>query len=125
MSQLYRLFLLATVSLFSQNLVAQTIVKGKIIDASTKEPVAGASIHCADQGCICGCLTDASGAFEMKCTDCRTLSVSYIGYTTQRFAVSDNDYIVSLYPSSSQLQEIVLTANRGEGAKRWEAPVAI
>src|SRR4029079_17060555 len=26
---------------------------------------------------------------------------------------------------TSQLQEVVLTANRGEGAKRWEAPVAI
>jgi len=104
---------------------SQTIVKGKIIDAATKEPVIGASIHCTKEGCNCGCATNALGEFEMRCKDCQTLSVSYVGYAPQTFAVSDKLYLVALNASSSLLQTVVLTANRGEGGKRSEAPVAI
>ncbi|WP_121356873.1 TonB-dependent receptor [Flavisolibacter nicotianae] len=125
MSRFYKAVLLAVLFLAARATYAQTNVKGKIIDATTKEPVAGATIHCTDENCHCGCTTNASGEFEMRCTDCRTLAVSYIGYTPQQFAVSNKAYIVSLNPAASQLQEVVLTANRGEGAKRSEAPIAI
>jgi len=125
MSRFYRAVLLAGLFLAATAAHAQSIVKGKIIDATTKEPVAGATIHCTQAGCHCGCTTNALGEFEMKCTDCRELSVSYIGYAPQQFSVSDKDQLVSLSSTTSQLQEVVLTANRGEGAKRSEAPVAI
>jgi iron complex outermembrane recepter protein len=125
MSRLYKKTLLAVLLFASSGLYAQTIVKGKIIDANTKEPLSGASIHCTQEDCHCGCTTNELGEFEMKCTDCETLSVSYIGYLPQQFSVANKNYFVSLNPSSSQLQGVVLTANRGEGAKRSEAPVAI
>jgi iron complex outermembrane recepter protein len=125
MSCLYKKILLAIFLLASGGLYAQTIVKGKIIDAATKEPLAGASIHCTKEDCYCGCTTNQFGEFEMKCTDCETLAVTYVGYLSQQFSVAGSNYFVSLHPSASQLQGIVLTANRGEGAKRSEAPVAI
>lgn len=125
MSRFYKAVLLAVLFLAATATYAQTIVKGKIIDATTKEPVAGATIHCTENGCRCGCTTTASGEFEMHCTDCHTLAVSYVGYAPQQFSVSNKDYIVLLSPAASQLQAVVLTANRGEGAKRSEAPVAI
>lgn len=125
MSRFYKVFLLAVFFMAVKGLHAQTLVKGKIIDAATKEPVAGATIHCTKEGCNCGCTTNQAGEFVMKCTDCQTLSVTYVGYAPQEFAVSQKNYIVSLTPSASQLQEVVLTANRGEGAKRSEAPIAI
>lgn len=107
-------------------LQAQTVVRGKIIDLSTKEPVPGATIHCTTEGCKCGCIANAAGEFEIQCMDnCKTLSVSHIGYAAQVFAASDKNINVSLSPESSQLQAVVLSANRGEGAKRSAAPVAI
>jgi len=125
MSIFYKAILLTALLFAASGLHAQTFVKGKIIDATTKEPVAGANIHCNQEGCHCGCITNALGEFEMKCTDCRMLLVTYIGYTPQQFPVSDRSFIVSLNPAAYQLQEVVLTSNRGEGGKRSEAPIAI
>lgn len=125
MRPFYRFLFLAILFFAGTGTSAQTIVKGKIIDATTKEPIAGATVHCAKEGCNCGCITNFSGDFEMKCTDCQTLSVTSIGYTPQQFLVSGKEYIISLSALASQLQEVVLTANRGEGQKRSEAPIAI
>ncbi len=125
MSNLYKLCVLAMLLMAVQALHAQTIFKGKIIDATTKEAVQGATIHCTDEGCQCGCTTGASGEFQMKCTSCKSAVVSYIGYAPQTISLQQNAVIVSLSPSSSPLQEVVLSANRGEAVKRSEAPVAI
>ena len=126
MSHFYRVILLVIFAVVGLGSFAQTIVKGKIIDAATKEPVAGATIQCTKQGCNCGCTTNQSGKFEMKCKDdCETLAITFIGYTPQQFSVSNNNYTISLVPVISELQGVVLTANRGEGAKRSEAPIAI
>jgi iron complex outermembrane recepter protein len=125
MSKFYRIFLFFALLLAGFTAQAQTIVKGKIVDLSTREPVPGATIHCTEEGCKCGCVSNAAGEFEMKCMGCKTLSVSHIGYAVQTFAVSDKNITVSLSPASSQLQTVVLSANRGEGAKRSAAPVAI
>lgn len=125
MAKFYRIILFCALTMTGFGLRAQTIVKGKIIDQSTKEAVAGATIHCTKEGCKCGCIANALGEFEMKCLDCKTLAVSHIGYAAQVFEVSDKNIIVSLSPASSQLQAVVLSANRGEGAKRSAAPIAI
>ena len=125
MLHFYRSLLLALCFFAGLGLQAQTIVKGKIMDATTKEPIAGATIHCTMEGCHCGCTTNLFGEFEMKCTDCRTLSVTSVGYGPQQFLVSAKDYIISLNAVAAQLQEVVLTANRGEGQKRSDAPIAI
>ncbi|MGB8193160.1 MAG: TonB-dependent receptor [Chitinophagaceae bacterium] len=124
MSTLYKLFVLALL-LAGQQLVAQTTVKGKIIDAITKEPVHGASVHCTTAGCRCGCITNLSGDFEMKCTDCDTLAITSIGYNVLKVAVSTEPYLIVLTPAQSLLQEVVVSANRGEAVKRSQAPVAI
>ncbi|HTL10239.1 MAG TPA: TonB-dependent receptor [Chitinophagaceae bacterium] len=125
MLSFYRTLFLAILILPGFGSHAQKIIKGKVVDATTKEPIGGATIHCIKEGCNCGCTTNFSGEFEMKYTDCQALSVSSVGYTAQQFLVSDKDYVISLNSVASQLQEVVLTANRGEGQKRSEAPVAI
>jgi iron complex outermembrane recepter protein len=105
---------------------AQTTIKGKIIDAVTKEPIHGASIHCSDPGCTCGCTTSFSGEFIMNCQEnCSHFSVSFIGYTTQKIVVAEMAQIIALVPSSSMMNEVVISANRGESVKRSEAPIAI
>src|SRR4051812_20991828 len=125
MSTFYKLVSFAAFILASFTGNTQTIVKGRLIDAITKEPVYGASIHCTDPGCTCGCLTTATGEFEIVCKDCKTLSISSIGYVNQMIYVDKASSTILFAPSSSILNEVVVTASRGETVKRSQAPVAI
>ena len=125
MANFYRLVLLILCLSAGQGLYAQIVVKGKIIDSTTKEPIQGASIHCIDKDCHFGCTTNAAGEFEMKCNNCKTLSVSSVGYTAYQFSVTTDNTTIFLSPSSSILKEVVVSANRGEVVKRSEAPIAI
>ena len=124
MSNLYRLTALVACILLGVAACAQTTAKGRIIDALTKEPVQGASVHCTKAGCNCSCTTNASGEFEMLCKDCQKLSVTYIGYNPQEISVSNEVQTVLLTPSFSIMNEVVVSANR-DAVKRSEAPIAI
>jgi outer membrane receptor protein involved in Fe transport len=105
---------------------AQFSIKGKIIDATTKEPVYGASVRCTDADCRCGCTTDAFGEFVINCkADCKNVSVSFIGYTAQNISIRNITGTIALMPSSSLMSEVVVSANRGETVKRSQAPIAI
>jgi len=115
-------FLIIITAFISQ---AQTVLKGKIIDAQTKEPIYGVSVHCIDINCNYGCTTNALGEFEMSCKDCKKFSISYIGYKTQTIPVSEINQTILLAPVSSLMNEVVVTANRGEVVKRSQAPIAI
>jgi iron complex outermembrane recepter protein len=102
----------------------QTIVKGKIVDATTKEPLDGATIRCTDPACHRSCTANYAGYFEMPCDDCKKVSITHIGYASQTLAVAGGMQIISLNASQSALQAVVVTANR-DAVKRSEAPVAI
>lgn len=104
---------------------SQQVFKGKIIDASTKEPIAGASVHCS-AGCSCGCATNALGEFELKPKEncCVSFEVSSIGYQPVLIQAGQPMTIVNLQQDNSPMQAVVVTANR-EGVKRSLAPVAI
>ncbi|HJW15674.1 MAG TPA: carboxypeptidase-like regulatory domain-containing protein, partial [Flavisolibacter sp.] len=67
---------------------SQTTASGKIIDAITKEPIQGATIHCIDNSCMCGCTTNADGEFQMKCRDCHKFNVTSIGYKPMEILTS-------------------------------------
>src|SRR5687768_7607734 len=125
MLQLFRSLVIVILLLPPQYVTAQTAIKGKVIDAITKEPVQGASLHCTETGCHYGCTTNAFGEFEMACNGCSRLAVSSVGYQLQQVAVNDSRCMVSLMPAQSMLKEVVISASRGEGIKRSEAPVAI
>jgi len=120
-----RIKLLSFLLIFTAALsYGQTKVKGKIIDAITREPLDGANIRCTDPACHRSCTANYSGSFEIPCQDCKEIAVTHIGYAVQLFPVSGNLNIISLSPSQSALQEVVVTANR-DIVKRSEAPIAI
>lgn len=113
-------------ALTTQQLTAQTTIKGKLIDSFSKEPIEGASIHCTMKNCNGSCTTNSSGEFTIVCTnECSELSITSIGYSNRIIPVSNNNVIISLTPSPTLLQDIVVSANRGEAVKRSLAPVAI
>src|SRR5215212_7752794 len=81
---------------------AQITIKGKIIDAATKEPVYGASVRCTDEDCHCGCITNSSGEFEIHCkASCKNVSASFIGYSSQTITIAKLNENIALAPSSS------------------------
>jgi len=123
MQRLLQLLLFSIFLLLGQRSMAQTIT-GKIIDSTTQQPIAGATIVCGDKGCSCGCTTNALGEFHLNCTNCSSHIVTSIGYTPFQISARFQS-IIALVPKESLLQEVVLTANRGEAVKRSEAPIAI
>ena len=102
----------------------QTHPKGRIIDASTQEPLAGATVRCLDHGCNKTCLTNASGFFEMHCSECKKMQITHVGYVSVSLPPSSTLTVISLQPNQSLLQGVVVTANR-DAVRRSEAPVAI
>ncbi|HEY1114371.1 MAG TPA: TonB-dependent receptor [Chitinophagaceae bacterium] len=124
MSHLYKLIVLAGALLVTMAASAQAPAKRTIIDALTGEPIAGASISCADKACRCGCASNAAGEFETACSGCTSHTISYMGYQSYLLHASDHAAFIRLAPVEGLMQEVVVSANR-EGVKRSEAPIAI
>lgn len=120
-----RHYIVAIAMLLSLYTHAQSSFKGKIIDSATKEPVYGATIHCTQQECNCGCTTNANGEFEMRCQDCHSVKISYIGYSSMEIFINAQTQTFALIPATSILNEVVVSATRGEAIKRSNAPIAI
>jgi iron complex outermembrane receptor protein len=114
------IILLASVSI---NLLGQQTITGNVFDSETKEPLIGATILVRSNRI--GTTTNANGQFSMSCQcTADTLEVSYIGYAKNIFVSPASQISISLSPSASNLEQIIVTANR-EAALRTEAPVAI
>jgi len=81
------LFFVAVMSLCQLSSFAQTEVKGKVIDATTKEPISFANIQFKGAP-LAGSQTDADGYFNIRVLErVDTMIVSYIGYKTRRIGI--------------------------------------
>jgi outer membrane receptor protein involved in Fe transport len=118
------LFLLLLLGAALPQAAAQYAVQGKIFDATTKEPVVGATIQILTANA--GTVTDQNGQFLLKSVPKNAqLKISTIGYTSQELTVTDAQPLtISLEPAVENLQQIVVTGNR-EAALRTESPIAI
>lgn len=94
--------------LCNTGIIAQsTPYKGKVIDATTNEPLIGVSI--LEKGTSNGVITDIDGNFNIQTTPEATLVFSYIGYTTvEKKAAECNDITIKLSEDSKVLQEVVV-----------------
>ncbi|HRF39881.1 MAG TPA: TonB-dependent receptor, partial [Saprospiraceae bacterium] len=94
-------------------LTAQPVIQGKLTDASTKEPLVGASVLI--KGTITGVSTSLEGTFEIPYSGKFpvTLQFSYIGYEKQELLIESNRPLnISLRPAGSNLMEVVVTSRR-------------
>ena len=102
---------------------AQTITKGQVIDALTKEPLYGVNIRTTQSKT--GTITGADGKFSLAATILPdSLEFSYIGYTAQKKPLNNRTVLVQLRPSENQLNQVIVSASR-DAAIRTETPVAI
>jgi len=93
----------ATVSAFAQN--GDITVSGTVVD-NNGEPVIGASV--IQKGTSKGAVTDLDGHFSVKVPQGTTLTISYIGFSTQDVKAAPNLQI-KLTENSKELSEVVVT----------------
>ncbi len=120
-----RIFLALTLLLLAHSTLSAAVLKGRVLDAETGDPLPGANVYLenADRGTT----TDADGEFEIGGVPAGsdTLVASFIGYEEFRRAVlvgaGDIDLLVELVAEVFLGQEIVVVADR---ARLRETPVA-
>lgn len=101
-SRLLLLFLLTSTA----SLYAQTKVSGVVSDA---KGLTLPGVNVTIKGTNDGVTTDFDGKYEISVPQNATLVFSFIGFTTQEFAVKDKTTInVKLQESSNALEEVVL-----------------
>jgi iron complex outermembrane recepter protein len=117
-----QLLLLVFVTI-SINLSGQQMIAGYVYDGETKEPLVGANVIVRSSHI--GSVTNANGYFNIEAPSLNdSLEISFIGYDRKSVATNTEKIAVSLSPSVSNLQQIMVTANR-EAVLRTESPVAI
>ena len=90
--------------LCSTVMLAQNKVSGTVLDA-TGEPLIGVSV--LETGTSNGVVTDFDGNFTLTVKQGATLTISYIGYTTQTIAATDG-MTVTLQEDNTVLNEVVV-----------------
>ncbi|MGX5689503.1 SusC/RagA family TonB-linked outer membrane protein [Arcticibacter tournemirensis] len=94
-------------SLFAAR-IQQTVIKGKVTNASGTEPLIGVSVKV--KGSSAGTSTDLNGAFEIAVPGPRaTLVFSYIGYVTREVPVGNQkELTIKLQEQANALSEVVV-----------------
>ncbi|MBO4519234.1 MAG: carboxypeptidase-like regulatory domain-containing protein, partial [Paludibacteraceae bacterium] len=85
---------------------AQVTATGVVVEASTGEPIIGASV--LEEGTTNGTITDFDGNFTLSVANDAMVVVSYVGYKTQRLFPTGN-MKVSLQEDTEVLEEVVVT----------------
>ncbi|MGX5820463.1 TonB-dependent receptor [Chitinophaga lutea] len=111
---LYLFLFLSTVPLFAQQ------TEGRVIDALSGEALAGASIRLLHKGA--GIHSDDGGRFLLAAGG-DSAEISLIGYQSRRLSLQPG-MVIRLEPSSTRLNEIIVSAGR-DRQPRTDAPVAI
>ena len=101
---------------------AQTI-KGKIVDAATKSPLSGATVMMGGKDIAS---SDKDGMFSFKCTSSVTISVSFVGYETQKRTANCNDELnIELAVAGNTLDNVEITATSNQNKSLLYQPSSI
>ncbi|MDR0866183.1 MAG: TonB-dependent receptor [Candidatus Symbiothrix sp.] len=85
----------------------QKTISGTLTEASTGEPVIGASIQV--KGTTIGTASDIDGHFTLSVPDnAKTLTVSYIGFLTQELPIDKSTFSIVLKENTTDLDELVV-----------------
>ena len=102
------LWLFLMMAVFNLSASAQNrTVKGMVTDASTQEPLMGASVMTED-GKV-GAVTDLDGNFSITVAQgAKSLTFSYVGFINKTVAIKGDVLNVSMEPDNQQLGEVVV-----------------
>lgn len=93
---------------------SQIVVKGRVIDIASRQPLESASISCTT-GEIKNVLTDKEGYFSIRVKSIdEQLRASYIGYENAVFKIGTSDIKIEMKSTAINLADIVLRNNVGQ-----------
>lgn len=94
--------------MFSLSALAQQVITGKVIDAKTNEPLAGATLKI--EGSQAGTQTNVNGEFSLSYGSLPAkVQVSFVGYLSRTVEVRDTQKLtVSLEPDMALLDDVVV-----------------
>lgn len=105
----YHYVIAAALALSTSSIYAQSILKGRVVDTSN-QAIQGATV--IDLKTNKQVLTNKNGEFELNSSVSNPeLRVQYVGYDSQKIAAKGGDFLtIKLTPSTSELNEVVVTA---------------
>ena len=106
---------LLILSFISLGMNAQ-VIKGKVIDGTTKEPLPGVNILV--KGTSQGTATDLDGNYEIKASQGAILEFSFIGYQTQDKKVGTSKVINIALQEDAQVLDDVVVIGYGVAKKK-------
>ena len=120
-----KLFFLLLSATFCSAAFAQGIpVSGKVTEASTGEPLVGATVFV--EGTTSGATTDANGEYSLEVPSDAKLTVSMIGYEIQTISVDGRSRIdISLIEDTYNLDELIVVAYGTAKRESFTGSVAV
>ncbi|MBF1395593.1 carboxypeptidase-like regulatory domain-containing protein, partial [Porphyromonas sp.] len=82
-------------------------IRGHIVDATTGEPIVGASIRVKGNKRI-GSISDKQGGYTLSASPGVTLIISCVGYETLEIQATEKDQVIQLKENSKTLGELVV-----------------
>jgi iron complex outermembrane receptor protein len=123
MNSLKTLLLILGMSISSFVFAQVKTITGKITDASGK-PVSNASIKVKGKGG--GVSSNSDGTFTISASPGDVIEITTVGYRSQSVTVgAANEINLSLEPSETTLQDVVVTGTRSSGRVKTETPVPV
>ena len=109
---------------FATGASAQGILQGRVIDATARSPLMGATITVGTKAIT---TTDKDGRFSIACHPLSEIFVSFIGYETKKQLVKncDNELPIALTASNHNLEEVEITATSNQNKLILFQPSAI
>lgn len=124
LSQKRKICLVIWCMLSSLIVTAQTRITGKITGSDDKLPVIGASVKI--KGTTTGTVSGPDGSFVLNAESGNILVISYIGYEPKEVTIgSQTTYNVVISPTSSTLNEVVVTGYSTQAKKDITGSVAV
>jgi TonB-dependent SusC/RagA subfamily outer membrane receptor len=105
--------------------VTQTPIRGKVQDAATKEPIAGATIRVV--GKTLATSSDAEGNFQINAALNDVLEITYVGFSKQSVNVTSTSLplVVGMQGQSGDLDEVVVTGYSTQRKKDLTGSVSV
>ncbi|GGH06273.1 SusC/RagA family TonB-linked outer membrane protein [Sphingobacterium alkalisoli] len=89
-------------SVFAQS----DLKRGKVVDATTRQPIAGATVKIVETGVSTSSGSD--GTFQIAGKSTETLEISLVGYTIRRIPLSGSIAEIGLQSEEEELEEVVV-----------------
>jgi len=116
--------LFTSIALSFSSIFAQTEVTGKISDSKTGAPIPGASVKIKSSKK--GTSTNPEGVFKLPVNTGETLEISAVGFKSQSIKITSlSEITILLEETAAELNEVVVTGNRGMPRVKTESPVPV